>query len=95
MLHQCCGMLIVHRVHTHAGALMILLMFLQIRQNDRLALSKLVSGLTRGSVRSPLAQCLLIRYTCQVCKCYLYKLVRECSSSIYLIRWSCLALLPL
>jgi coatomer protein complex subunit gamma len=38
----------------------------QIRQNDRLALSKLVSNLTRGNVRSPLAQCLLIRYTCQV-----------------------------
>ncbi|XP_024367632.1 coatomer subunit gamma-2 [Physcomitrium patens] len=38
----------------------------QIRQNDRLALSKLVSGLTRGTVRSPLAQCLLIRYTSQV-----------------------------
>ncbi|KAG0615004.1 hypothetical protein M758_5G007500 [Ceratodon purpureus] len=38
----------------------------QIRQNDRLALSKLVSNLTRGSVWSPLAQCLLIRYTCQV-----------------------------
>uniref|UniRef100_A0A0E0KAT6 Coatomer subunit gamma n=1 Tax=Oryza punctata TaxID=4537 RepID=A0A0E0KAT6_ORYPU len=38
----------------------------QIRQNDRLAVSKMVSGLTRGSVRSPLAQCLLIRYTSQV-----------------------------
>uniref|UniRef100_A0A0E0NRX7 Coatomer subunit gamma n=1 Tax=Oryza rufipogon TaxID=4529 RepID=A0A0E0NRX7_ORYRU len=38
----------------------------QIRQNDRLAISKMVSGLTRGSVRSPLAQCLLIRYTSQV-----------------------------
>ncbi|KAF8684302.1 hypothetical protein HU200_044353 [Digitaria exilis] len=38
----------------------------QIRQNDRLAVSKLVSSLTRGSVRSPLAQCLLIRYTSQV-----------------------------
>ncbi|TVU47821.1 hypothetical protein EJB05_07430 [Eragrostis curvula] len=38
----------------------------QIRQNDRLAISKLVSSLTRGSVRSPLAQCLLIRYTSQV-----------------------------
>ncbi|KAG2542294.1 hypothetical protein PVAP13_9NG843500 [Panicum virgatum] len=37
----------------------------QIRQNDRLAVSKLVSSLTRGSVRSPLAQCLLIRYTSQ------------------------------
>ncbi|CAN1255700.1 Coatomer subunit gamma [Linum perenne] len=39
----------------------------QIRQNDRLAVSKLVTSLTRGSVRSPLAQCLLIRYTSQVC----------------------------
>ncbi|CAB80162.1 Nonclathrin coat protein gamma-like protein [Arabidopsis thaliana] len=33
----------------------------QIRQNDRLAVSKLVGSLTRGSVRSPLAQCLLIQ----------------------------------
>ncbi|KAJ7535408.1 hypothetical protein O6H91_12G032000 [Diphasiastrum complanatum] len=40
----------------------------QIRQNDRLAISKLVTSLTRGSVRSPLAQCLLIRYTSQVIK---------------------------
>ncbi|KAI7742130.1 hypothetical protein M8C21_003534 [Ambrosia artemisiifolia] len=39
---------------------------LQIRQNDRLAVSKLVTSLTKGSVRSPLAQCLLIRYTSQV-----------------------------
>ncbi|XVF45264.1 hypothetical protein PTKIN_Ptkin02bG0191400 [Pterospermum kingtungense] len=38
----------------------------QIRQNDRLAVNKLVSSLSRGSVRSPLAQCLLIRYTSQV-----------------------------
>lgn len=38
----------------------------QIRQNDRLAVSKLVTSLTRGNVRSPLAQCLLIRYTSQV-----------------------------
>ncbi|XP_022725869.1 coatomer subunit gamma-like isoform X1 [Durio zibethinus] len=38
----------------------------QIRQNDRLAVNKLVSSLTRGSVHSPLAQCLLIRYTSQV-----------------------------
>ncbi|CAM6082467.1 unnamed protein product [Calypogeia fissa] len=38
----------------------------QIRQNDRLAVSKLVTSLTRATVRSPLAQCLLIRYTCQV-----------------------------
>ncbi|XP_019169793.1 PREDICTED: coatomer subunit gamma-2 [Ipomoea nil] len=38
----------------------------QIRQNDRLAVNKLVTSLTRGTVRSPLAQCLLIRYTSQV-----------------------------
>ncbi|KAE8667416.1 Coatomer subunit gamma-2 [Hibiscus syriacus] len=36
-----------------------------IRQNDRLAVNKLVSSLSKGSVRSPLAQCLLIRYTSQ------------------------------
>ncbi|KAK6946227.1 Coatomer, gamma subunit, appendage, Ig-like subdomain [Dillenia turbinata] len=40
----------------------------QIRQNDRLAVSKLVTSLTRGTVRSPLAQCLLIRYASQVIK---------------------------
>eukprot|EP01018_Ginkgo_biloba_P001900 Gb_36850 [translate_table: standard] len=44
-----------------------------IRQNDRLAVSKLVTSLTRGTVRSPLAQCLLIRYTSQV--------IRESSSN--------------
>ncbi|KAI5577260.1 hypothetical protein BDE02_09G101000 [Populus trichocarpa] len=38
----------------------------QIRQNDRLAVSKLVTSLTRGTVRSPMAQCLLIRYASQV-----------------------------
>eukprot|EP00850_Spirogloea_muscicola_P021555 SM000253S09044 [mRNA] locus=s253:58045:64400:- [translate_table: standard] len=38
----------------------------QIRQHDRLAVSKLVTSLTKGNVRSPLAQCLLIRYTSQV-----------------------------
>ncbi|URE33536.1 hypothetical protein MUK42_34809 [Musa troglodytarum] len=38
----------------------------EIRQNDRLAVSKLVASLTKGSVRSPFAQCLLIRYTSQV-----------------------------
>ena len=38
----------------------------QIHQNDRLAVSKLVTNLTRGSMRSPLVQCLLIRFTCQV-----------------------------
>ncbi|KAL1833748.1 hypothetical protein ACET3Z_003399 [Daucus carota] len=45
----------------------------KIRQNDRLAVSKLVTSLTRGTVRSPLAQCLLIRYTSQV--------IRESSTS--------------
>uniref|UniRef100_A0A453IK67 Gamma-coat protein n=1 Tax=Aegilops tauschii subsp. strangulata TaxID=200361 RepID=A0A453IK67_AEGTS len=49
----------------------------QTRQNDRLAVSKLVSSLTRGSVRSPLAQCLLIRYTSQVTYIYLYWTLAE------------------
>ena len=50
----------------HLQALFFLLPILQIRQNDRLAVSKLVTSLTRGTVRSPLAQCVLIRYTSQV-----------------------------
>jgi hypothetical protein len=48
-------------VQAHALALLHM-----IRQNDRLAVSKLVSSLTRGGVRAPLAQCLLIRYVSQV-----------------------------
>mmetsp|Transcript_10179 Transcript_10179/g.11920 ORF Transcript_10179/g.11920 Transcript_10179/m.11920 type:complete len:908 (-) Transcript_10179:538-3261(-) len=48
-------------VQAHALALLHM-----IRQNDRLAVSKLVTSLTRSSVRSPLAQCLLIRYVNQV-----------------------------
>ncbi|KAF8072392.1 Coatomer subunit gamma [Scenedesmus sp. PABB004] len=48
-------------VQFHAVALLHAL-----RATDRLAVSKLVSQLTRGSVRSPLAQCLLVRYVSQV-----------------------------
>jgi len=48
-------------VQFHAVALLHAL-----RQNDRLAVSKLVTTLTRGSVRSPLAQCLLVRYVSEV-----------------------------
>ena len=36
------------------------------RATDRLAVSKLVSQLTRSSIKSPLAQCLLVRYVSQV-----------------------------
>jgi coatomer protein complex subunit gamma len=35
----------------------------KIRQHDRLAVSKTVQQLSKGSLRSPLATCLLIRYT--------------------------------
>eukprot|EP01041_Mallomonas_annulata_P000651 gene651-1260_t len=35
----------------------------KIKQHDRLAVSKTVQQLSRGSLRSPLATCLLIRYT--------------------------------
>lgn len=34
-----------------------------IKQHDRLAVSKIVTQLSKGSLRSPLATCLLIRYT--------------------------------
>jgi len=34
----------------------------EIKQHDRLAISKMVAQLTRGAVSSPLATCLLIRY---------------------------------
>eukprot|EP01119_Soliformovum_irregulare_P006120 TRINITY_DN1789_c0_g1_i1.p1 TRINITY_DN1789_c0_g1~~TRINITY_DN1789_c0_g1_i1.p1 ORF type:complete len:880 (+),score=318.49 TRINITY_DN1789_c0_g1_i1:276-2642(+) len=37
----------------------------QIKQNDRLAVSKLVTSMTKGSIRSPYAHCLLIRFTSQ------------------------------
>ena len=36
-----------------------------LRANDRLAVSKLVTQLTRSNVRSPMAQCLLVRYVAQ------------------------------
>ena len=37
-----------------------------IKRTDRLAVSKLVAGLSKTNLKSPLAQCLLIRYTVQV-----------------------------
>ena len=40
----------------------------QIKINDRLAVSKLVTQLTRSASLSPLAQCLVIRYVAQVIK---------------------------
>eukprot|EP00276_Gloeochaete_wittrockiana_P011671 CAMPEP_0184373074 /NCGR_PEP_ID=MMETSP1089-20130417/164288_1 /TAXON_ID=38269 ORGANISM="Gloeochaete wittrockiana, Strain SAG46.84" /NCGR_SAMPLE_ID=MMETSP1089 /ASSEMBLY_ACC=CAM_ASM_000445 /LENGTH=897 /DNA_ID=CAMNT_0026715973 /DNA_START=26 /DNA_END=2719 /DNA_ORIENTATION=+ len=48
-------------VQFHALALMH-----QIKQHDRLAISKLVSAMTKASLRSPMAQCLLIRYIARV-----------------------------
>ena len=50
-------------VQYHAVALLHAL-----RATDRLAVSKLVSQLTKATanVRSPLAQCLLVRYVAQV-----------------------------
>jgi len=48
-------------VQFHAVALLHAL-----RATDRLAVSKLVTQLTRANVKSPLAQCLLVRYVSQV-----------------------------
>uniref|UniRef100_A0A7S3VL87 Coatomer subunit gamma n=1 Tax=Dunaliella tertiolecta TaxID=3047 RepID=A0A7S3VL87_DUNTE len=48
-------------VQFHAVALLHAL-----RASDRLAISKLVSTLTKANVKSPMAQCLLVRYVAQV-----------------------------
>ena len=37
-----------------------------LRAKDRLAVSKLVSTLVKGNIRSPLAQCMLVRYVARV-----------------------------
>ena len=49
------------QVQFHAVALLHAL-----RASDRLAISKLVTSLTKAAVKSPLAQCLLVRYVAQV-----------------------------
>ncbi|KAJ3073126.1 Coatomer subunit gamma-2 [Rhizoclosmatium hyalinum] len=38
----------------------------QIRQHDRMAVIKLVQSLSRGTLRSPLAYCMLVRYTAKI-----------------------------
>lgn len=48
----------VDMVQYHALSLIF-----KIKQHDRLAVSKIVQQLSKGSLRSPLATCLLIRYT--------------------------------
>mmetsp|Transcript_5566 Transcript_5566/g.17572 ORF Transcript_5566/g.17572 Transcript_5566/m.17572 type:complete len:774 (+) Transcript_5566:1115-3436(+) len=42
----------------------------EIRQHDRLAISKMVAQLTRGTVSSPMATCLLIRYITTILRGY-------------------------
>lgn len=71
LLHACVQEAVQSKsptVQFHAVALLHAL-----RSNDRLAVAKLVTSLTRssglspgGAVRSPLAQCLLVRYVAQV-----------------------------
>ena len=50
-----------HYVQFHALALLH-----RIKQSDRLAITKLVSTLTKTNIRAPMAQCLVIRYVSQV-----------------------------
>jgi len=50
-----------HFVQFHALALLH-----RIKQSDRLAITKLVSTLTKTNIRAPMAQCLVIRYVSQV-----------------------------
>ncbi|KAI8619993.1 adaptin N terminal region-domain-containing protein [Chytriomyces sp. MP71] len=38
----------------------------QIRQHDRMAVIKLVQGLSRGTMRSPFAYCMLVRYAAKI-----------------------------
>ena len=40
----------------------------EIKQHDRLAISKMVAQLTRGAISSPMATCLLIRYITAILK---------------------------
>lgn len=49
-----------------SGTLQAVALMHALRANDRLAVSKLVTQLVRSSVRSPMAQCLLVRYVAQV-----------------------------
>ncbi|GJX04191.1 DEAD-box ATP-dependent RNA helicase 51-like protein [Tanacetum coccineum] len=50
----------------NAARVLVMLGYSEIRENDHLAMSKLIASLTKGNVRSPLAQRLLTRYTSQV-----------------------------
>ncbi|CAL6309066.1 unnamed protein product [Bathycoccus prasinos] len=50
-----------HFVQFHALALLH-----RIKQSDRLAITKLVSTLTKTNIRAPMAQCLVIRYVSQI-----------------------------
>jgi hypothetical protein len=59
------GVSCTHRLLTGASSCHLVLCT-PCRATDRLAVSKLVSQLTRASVKSPLAQCLLVRYVSQV-----------------------------
>lgn len=43
-----------------------LILLYKIKQHDRLAISKVVSALTKNAPKGPLAQCLLIRYICSI-----------------------------
>lgn len=54
----------------------------QIRQHDRMAAIKLVQNYSRGSLRSPLAYCMLIRYAC--------KIMEDEDPGYGLWKWKCL-----
>mmetsp|Transcript_8511 Transcript_8511/g.18535 ORF Transcript_8511/g.18535 Transcript_8511/m.18535 type:complete len:176 (-) Transcript_8511:1793-2320(-) len=74
-------------VQYHALALLY-----SIKQNDRLAVSKLVSQLSKQQLRSPLAQCLLIHYTANVMATPTRVVVSTMNSSSHVsvtsLRWS-------
>ena len=60
----------------------------QIKINDRLAVSKLVTQLTRSPVRSPLAQCLVIRYARRLFGRPRRRAAAKAASGRFTISWS-------
>jgi hypothetical protein len=61
-----------------------------LRAKDRLAVSKLVSTLVKGNIRSPLAQCMLVRYVARV-RSYISPPPPTHHSTPQILRWTGLA----
>jgi coatomer subunit gamma len=67
-------------VQYHALALLY-----KLRQHDRLAIIKLITQLTSAGLRSPYANCLLIRYMADLIPVVSEEYVGECELSVFLL----------